>query len=103
MESQVTHNLCSIEPSTIPAKASPARQLSGQVTTGVKIHDEKKVLFIMEAPPELDDERILCLVGHALEDGLFSECMLQLLVGKDMAFRNSLESIQARTCTVAHE
>jgi hypothetical protein len=68
----------------------------------VKVHHEEQVLSVMETPPEFNHKRIARLARHALEHGLFSQSVLQLLVCKHMSLRDRLERVQLGRGAVAH-
>lgn len=79
-EKKKAYDLSSIEPCPITSESTPSCELRSQITTRMEVHDEEKILLVMETPPELDDEGILRFAGHTLQDSLFCESVLEFLV-----------------------
>ena len=46
----------------------------------MEVHDEEQVVVVVERVVEVDDERVLHLARHPLEDGLLRQRMPNLLV-----------------------
>jgi hypothetical protein len=57
----------------------------------MEIHNEEKIILVVETPPELHNKWVLRLARHALQHSLFRQRMLEFLVGEHMLFGDGFQ------------